>query len=60
MTQQKESRGTFNFDGDTKRMHRFFVKNQEGITGTIYVPKDSESIPTRIILDYERPVDPKH
>jgi hypothetical protein len=51
----KEINGTFIFDGDTKRMHRFFVKNQEGITGTIYVPKDNESIPTRIILDYQRP-----
>ena len=29
------------FDDDTKRMHRFLIEtNPQGITGSVYVPKD--------------------
>ena len=35
---------TATFDDDTKRMHRFTIDAGQGITGAIYVPKDS-SVP---------------
>lgn len=60
MSDEKEARGTFNFDGDTKRMHRFQVKALGDIVGTIYIPQDCDGIPNRIILDYQKPVVPKH
>ena len=53
----KEVTGTFTFDGDTKRMHRFHIKNDDGkiaITGNLYIPKDGPGIPKRIVLDNPR------
>ena len=54
----KESKGNFIFDRDTKRQHRFLIKSNDGITGLIYVPQTCESVPTRIILEYQRPEEP--
>ncbi|MGD0277307.1 MAG: hypothetical protein ABSB79_14845 [Syntrophales bacterium] len=54
MSERKESKGTFIFDGDTKRMHRFLVKSGDGIVGTLYVPKESEAIPEKITLEYQK------
>lgn len=55
MSEQKESKGHFIFDGDTKRQHRFVIKSGDGITGLIYIPKDNEGIPERITLDKKQP-----
>lgn len=30
------------FDDDSKRFHRFIIREAEGIAGTIYVSKDSQ------------------
>ena len=52
MDTTKEVKGQFVFDGDTKRMHRFIIKTSNGaITGSLYIPKDNNGIPGRIILD---------
>jgi hypothetical protein len=39
------------FDSDTKRTHRFLLRDREGdIKGTIYCPKDS-AVPKRILVE---------
>jgi len=53
MTDKKEVIGKFKFDQDSKRFHRFQVITDAGIVGTIYVPKDAESMPKKLILEYE-------
>lgn len=48
-----ETKGTFQYDKDTRRMHRFNITTDEGqttVTGTIYIPKDAGGIPQRIVL----------
>ena len=37
---------------DSKRYHRFQIITHEGIVGTVYVPKNIESIPMSITLEY--------
>ena len=39
------------FDGDTKRMHRFIIKEGQGVTGSLYFPKDGEKIPGEIVIE---------
>jgi hypothetical protein len=51
MAEAKEIKGTFKYERDSKRYHRFRIENKEGITGTIYIPKDMDPLPERIILD---------
>ena len=38
------------FDGDTRRMHRFVVREGQGVTGSLYFPKDGEKIPGEITI----------
>ena len=38
------------FDGDTKRMHRFIIKEGQGVTGNLYFPRDREKIPNEITI----------
>ena len=52
MSEEKEITGKFRFDQDSKRFHRFQVETDVGIVGTIYVPKDKESMPKKITLEY--------
>jgi hypothetical protein len=40
----------FKYEQDSKRFHRFKVESEEGITGSIYVPRDANGIPERIVL----------
>jgi hypothetical protein len=49
---EKEVNGKFRFDQDSKRFHRFKVETDEGITGSIYVPKKNDGIPKKLILTY--------
>ena len=48
----KEINGWFRFDQDSKRYHRFQIETDVGIVGTIYVPKESDGLPEKIILAY--------
>ena len=52
MTEEKEIIGKFKFDQDSKRFHRFQIETDVGIVGTIYIPKDKESMPKKITLEY--------
>lgn len=53
MTEKKEMTGKFKYEQDSKRYHRFQVITDTGIVGTIYVPKGAESMPKKLILEYE-------
>lgn len=46
-----EVTGKFTYDTDSKRYHRFKIETEQGIVGTVYVPKDLEALPDRILLD---------
>ena len=37
-----ETQITAIYDSDSKRYHRFLISEGQGITGTIYIPKDME------------------
>ena len=52
MDEKKEIIGKFKFDQDSKRFHRFQIETDVGIVGTIYIPKDKESMPKKITLEY--------
>lgn len=54
MSEQKEVKGTFTFDQDSKRFHRFRIEGNDGIVGTLYVPKDCKGTPEKIVLDYQK------
>jgi hypothetical protein len=38
------------YDADTKRTHRFLIVTAEGVTGTIYVSKESRPLPKRVVI----------
>lgn len=48
---EKEIKGQFKYEQDSKRYHRFRIETKEGIVGTIYIPKDMEPLPDRLILE---------
>jgi hypothetical protein len=50
MTEKKISRGNFEYDKDSAKYHRYQLKAEGGILGTLYVPKDAEDIPDSIVL----------
>ena len=50
MTQDKVSKGRFEYDKDSAKYHRYQVSAQDGIVGTLYIPRDAEDIPDRIEL----------
>jgi hypothetical protein len=52
MSEKKEITGKFRFDQDSKRFHRFRIETDVGIVGTVYIPKDKESMPKKITLEY--------
>ena len=52
MSNEQEIKGKLRFNKDSKRYHRFNIETDEGIVGTVYVPKDSKSTPKRLILEY--------
>jgi len=51
MAEQKEIKGTFTYEQDSKRYHRYRIEASGRIVGTLYIPKDTEEIPERIILE---------
>ena len=50
MSKEKEIKGEYHYDQDSKRYHRYSVECNEGIVGMIYIPKSTEKIPDRIVL----------
>jgi len=53
-TDAKEFKGKFTYDRDSKRFHKCDISSVAGIVGSIYIPKDLEPFPTRIVLEIER------
>jgi hypothetical protein len=47
---EKEVKGRFRFDQDSKRYHRFKMEADEGVVGVVYVPKSAESLPDVLTL----------
>ena len=54
MSDEKEIKGTFRYDQDSKRVHRFKIETDSGIVGTVYVPKNKQSMPKKLILEYAK------
>jgi hypothetical protein len=54
MSNEKEVAGTFKYEQDSKRYHRFKIETDSGIVGTVYVPKDKQSMPKKLILEYAK------
>ena len=52
MTENTGTTGVFTFDQDSKRFHRFKIQADDGIVGTLYVPKDCLAAPLKIVLDF--------
>ena len=50
MSDEKEVTGIFKYEQDSKRYHRFKIETDTGIVGTVYVPRDKESMPRKLIL----------
>jgi len=51
MAEKKEIKGTFKYEQDSKRYHRYRIEAAKGVVGTIYIPKDIKPIPERIVLE---------
>jgi len=53
MDQEKEIKGQFRFNQDSKRFHRFQIETDVGVVGTIYIPKDmgGSKLPKKITLE---------
>ena len=54
MTEKKEAKGVLIFDQDSKRFHRFRIEGEGGIVGNVYVTKDCDGTPEKIVLDYKK------
>ncbi|NPU82976.1 MAG: hypothetical protein HPY65_00700 [Syntrophaceae bacterium] len=44
-----EAKGTFRYEHDSKRFHRYAMEAEGGIVGMIYIPKDAP-IPVTVTL----------
>jgi len=52
MENKQEVRGRFKYEQDSKRFHRFQIETEEGVVGTVYVPKDLKPMPKTLVLEY--------
>ena len=54
MSDEEEVTGRFKYEQDSKRYHRFKIETDEGIVGTVYVPKEKDGapMPKKLILEY--------
>jgi hypothetical protein len=41
---------TATYDRDSKRYHRYLIDDGQGVTGTVYIPKNEEQIPEEIVI----------
>jgi hypothetical protein len=41
---------TATYDRDSKRYHRYLIDDGQGVTGTVYIPKNKEQIPEEIVI----------
>ncbi len=54
MSEEKEVNGKFRYEQDSKRYHRFKIETDAGIIGAVYVPKNKQPMPKKLILDYAK------
>lgn len=54
----KEAQGSFTYQQDSKRFHRYQLEAEGGIVGTVYIPKKAKGIPDRITLEKIRALPP--
>ena len=52
MNEEREMKGLFRYEKDSKRYHRFQIETNAGIVGTVYIPKTIKTVPKRLILEY--------
>lgn len=52
---EKTVEGKYEYEKDTFRYHRLRIVTDKGIAGNIYIPRDLDPFPTRLILEYARP-----
>ena len=50
MNEPKEAKGSFTYEQDSKRFHRYKLEAEGGIVGMLYIPKENSSFPESIIL----------
>ena len=48
---QKTINGIALYEKDSMRYHRFKVKSEEGVKGSIYIPKGLPALPARLALE---------
>ena len=48
----EDVKGKFRYEQDSKRYHRFQIETDVGIVGTVYVQKNIEVMPKKLILEY--------
>ena len=49
---ENEIQGSFRYEQDSKRYHRFQIETEAGVVGTVYIPKDTEPMPKKLVLEY--------
>ena len=52
MSEKEEVKGQFRYEQDSKRYHRFQIETDAGVVGTVYIPKDTEPMPKKLVLEY--------
>jgi hypothetical protein len=51
MNEPEEVTGEFRYEQDSKRYHRYQIETGDaGIVGAVYIPKDCQPIPTKLVL----------
>ncbi|UCG07951.1 MAG: hypothetical protein JSV83_04685 [Desulfobacterales bacterium] len=54
MSDESEVTGKLRCQQDSKRYYRFKVETETNIVGTVYVPKDKQSMPKKLIHGYAK------
>ncbi len=44
ITEKKEVKGTFKYNGDSKCFHRYEIEAESGIVGSLYMPQDIDKL----------------
>lgn len=52
MNEETEVKGTFRYQQDSKRYHRFEILTDAGVVGNLYVRKDLKPMPKVSRLEY--------
>jgi len=47
---------TATYDRDSKRYHRYLIDEGQGVTGTVYIPKDEGHIPEEILIKLQEKI----